>query len=253
MNIEKITYSSWKDFQKCKYYYKIKHIDKVRMPFVGTVNTAFGKAIHYCLEIGIPAKLKREKLDEMFIEFFDNDIKKERIIIPNRDEWIEKSKKILDDFWRFSFPKLKDNVKSAEWKFYLPMLGGKFKIVGIIDHITNTKNGIGVIDYKTGKLKKMERENKMQLRIYSIACEMQFNQVPEWLSLYYVEHNKCLDYFPTKKDNEETIEELIGFYNNIIAMKEEDFEPNLDSCYKFCDHKNHCKHLVGEEDSGIVR
>lgn len=254
MFINKISYTSWKDFQKCKYYFKMKHIDKIRLPFVGTVHTAFGKSIHYCFEVGIPKKLERKEMDKIFDEYFEKELKAQNILLPNKEEWKTKGRKVLDDFWNKSFNKLKNNVYSVEKRFNISFLNGSFSIVGFVDHITNTKSGgLGIIDYKTGKLKKLTDESEMQLSIYSLAIEKLLNIVPEWMCLYYVEHDKILYSFSNKKRNQETEEKLIGFYNNIKSMKEEDFTVTKESknCF-MCDFKNICKHIIGEGEQGTI-
>lgn len=255
MFIEKISYSSWKDFQKCQYMYLQKHIKGIRLPFVGTKNTCFGTAIHYALERGIPMKMKVSEAGLEFIMAFNRELKKSNVILPDKDEWIMKGHSLLENFWEKYFNKFKDNVRKTEWKFKLPLANGKFTINGIIDHITQTKkDGWGIIDWKSGKYKKQNDESEMQLSLYSLALEKLFGVIPEWLALFYLEHDKINFSYRNEKQNRDTEASMIGFYNNIIGMKEEDFVPNLDSCFKFCDYKNTCKHRAGDENGcGQIR
>lgn len=191
MNISKISYSSWKDYQKCQYYYLQKHVKGIRLPFIGTVHSAFGVSIHYVLEKTIPNKMERALANQIFLTKFDEELLKSKVILPNKDEWIQKANKILDNFWLKHFNKLKNNVYKTEWKFKIPMLENKYIIVGIIDHCTFTKaGGIGVIDYKTGKSHKPNEQNAMQLSMYSLAIEKSLNLIPEWFCLMYLEHDE---------------------------------------------------------------
>jgi RecB family exonuclease len=169
-------------------------------------------------------------------------------------EWKEKGKKTIYNFWDKNFKKLFNKIYNVEWKFNIPLYDGKFRITGIIDHITNTKNdNWGIIDWKTGKYKKPNEESEMQLSFYSVAIEKQFNKIPEWFCLHYIEHDKTNFSFRNKEKNKETEEQLIRFYNLIGDMQENDFKPNFKSCNRFCDFKNTCKYIIGEDGCGQIR
>ena len=253
MYINKISYSSWKDFQKCQLYYLMKHVKNIRLPFTGTCHTVFGTSIHTCMEKGILENLPRVNMDKIFLDAFNKEIEKNKIIIAEKEDWIKRANNILDSFWSKYFNKLVKNIYKAEWKFKVPLLNGKFTINGIIDHCTYTKKGnIGVLDYKTGKLKSKNDESEMQLSMYSLAIEKLLGMIPEWLALFYLEHDKILWSFRDEKQNRETEEQLCGFYNKITLMEEKDFEPNSKSCH-FCDFKHLCEYIIGTDGEGVVR
>lgn len=253
MFIQKVSASSWKDYEKCQYMFLQKHLLNKRLPFVGTVHTCFGTACHYCTEVGIAQDLKREKMDNIFIQAFNKELVKSNIILPDNSEWMTRANFVLNNFWNKHHKKLVKDLFKTEWKFKIPLLDGKLSVNGIIDLCTITKNsGTGVIDYKTGKMKS-GKEYEMQLSIYSLAIQKLLGKIPDWFCLMFLEHDKNKFFYRDERDNKETEAKLVGFYNNITSMEEEDFKHNDKACF-FCDYKHTCKHICGDENgNGIVR
>jgi DNA helicase-2/ATP-dependent DNA helicase PcrA len=133
-----------------------------------------------------------------------------------REEYYEKGKKILREFY-----------KSHEGQWTIPVsLEGWFKIKvgnyllhGRIDRIDKLPDGtLEIIDYKTGKAKeKVTGEDKDQLLIYQIATE----QLPQYrhmgatqkLTFYYINDNIKVSFLGTP-------EELSGLKEKLISVIE---------------------------------
>src|SRR5947209_20449903 len=70
------------------------------------------------------------------------------------------------------------------------MVGG-VRVVGRIDVASRTaKGGVAIVDYKTGRAKDDEdADNSLQLSIYALAAQQEWNELPERIGFYNLETN----------------------------------------------------------------
>lgn len=116
--------------------------------------------------------------------------------------------------------------------------------VGYIDRINLTKNGIEIIDFKTGKYKDIRYQDFNQLGLYGIYIIKKYNLKSLKLRYVYVEHNK-----ENTLDIDNTfIENLISKYKGIINELEntKEFKQCKTKLCDYCPFKLHCFKDIGE-------
>jgi RecB family exonuclease len=158
-----------------------------------------------------------------------------------KDEYRKLGKKIIKDFYE-NFEKEKPEVfklgenLALELPFNLKL--GEHTMFGVIDRIDKTKDGIEIIDYKTGNAKdKLDAEAKEQLLIYQIALLDLFKIKSVKLTYYYLEEGKKLSFLGTDAEIKNQKEKIIS---EIESIKNSEFEPTPGWQCQYCDFKDIC-------------
>ncbi len=174
----------------------------------------------------------------------------------NKEEYYKKGKQILKDFYA-QFEKnppkiLKINPSTPfdtaqgmssgqgtlalELPFNLKI--GDYILFGVIDRIDELKDGVEIIDYKTGQLKdKLDFENKEQLLIYQIAAQEVLKIKPKELSYYYLDDNKKTSFLGTEKEITTQKEKII---EEIEKIKNSEFNATPGWQCQYCDFRDIC-------------
>jgi len=258
------SFSQLAAFDKCPLQYKFGFI--LRVPTRGKAVFSFGKTMHntfynflkYANEnsdrsqtnlFGFDAKAVKDKkvkaldFDDLVKIFEENWI----------DEWYENKKqkedyrklgrKIIKDFYEDFLnnpPKILkvDNALALEMPFNLKI--GEHTLYGVVDRIDEEKDGVAIIDYKTGESKeKLSADDKEQLLIYQIAAEEIFKLNPQKLVYHYLTDNKKAEFIGTEKEKSQLKEKIL---EEIEEMKSSKFEAKPSHLCKFCDFKDVCDH-----------
>ena len=115
-------------------------------------------------------------------------------------------------------------------------------VKGFIDRVERTPEGnYVVIDFKTGyqsETKNSIKEN-IQMNVYCLAILEKFGALPHRASLFYVKHEKMVDYFP---DSEQLEKQKMRLTSMIDAVLLERFpgSPAYQTC-RFCDYEALCE------------
>ena len=256
------SYSQLAAFEKCPLQYKFGFILKV--PVRGKAVFSFGKTMHNTLYEFLKSvnENKNANQENLFREagghpmsfgghrvsfkdlekiFENNWIDEWYPDKKNKEEYHKKGKQILKDFYK-EFSKnppeiLKiNNSLALELPFNLKI--GDYKLFGVIDRIDNGKDGIEIIDYKTGQSKdKLDFENKEQLLIYQIAAEEVLKIKPKELTYYYLDDGKKASFLGTEQELEKQKKKII---EEIEKIKNSQFEPIPGWQCQYCDFKDIC-------------
>ena len=261
------SFSQLAAFEKCPLQYKFAYIYKV--PTKGKAVFSFGKTIHNTLYefLKLVNEEKAISQDNLFEKKADEKIKEHLKTEPSNilnfedlvriykqewiDEWYESQtqkqeyyklgKKILKGFYE-KFLKDKPNILKVngtialELPFKLKI--GKYVVFGVIDRIDKLKDGIRIIDYKTGAFKeKLLLKDKQQLLIYQIALEDVFGIKPTELGYYYLEEGKIVSFLGKDIEKQKQKEKILL---NIEKIKQSDFKANPGWQCKFCDFRDIC-------------
>ena len=133
------------------------------------------------------------------------------------------------------------NILGVEVQFELSIKNIKFR--GVIDRIDKNSDGsIDIIDYKTSKQSKTERQakNDLQLAIYLLACKAMYKDVSEfYLNLYFLRNRK---YVRIKHD----VDQIKKIENKIIEnveniQKESDFHAKESLLCEWCYYWKECE------------
>ena len=244
------SYSQLAAFEKCPLQYKFGFILKV--PTKGKAVFSFGKTMHNTLEkflkwVNDPAfaKASAGKKKNLFVElekiYEKNWIDEWYDSQKQKDEYFKKGKDILKEFYtQFSKnpPKiLRINGNPAlEMPFNLKV--GEHTLFGVIDRIDEGKDGISIIDYKTGQSKdKLDFEAKGQLLIYQIAAQEVLHLKPKHLAYYYLDDGKMASFLGSDQD---IAEQKAKILEEIEKIKNSEFEPTPGWQCQYCDFKDIC-------------
>jgi DNA helicase-2/ATP-dependent DNA helicase PcrA len=257
------SFSQLAAFAKCPLQYKFGFILKV--PIKGKAVFSFGKTMHQTFydflklanESGKnqqpalfeSAKVKTENKKNIPLDLKDLNSLYEKNWLDDwyeskaqKEEYYKLGKKILKDFYQ-EFQKNPPKILrlsdflALEMPFNLKI--GGHKLYGVIDRMDEEKEGVVIIDYKTGKAKeKLAAEDKEQLLIYQIAVEELFKLKPKELVYYYLNDNKKVSFLGSDKEKENLKEKIA---ERIEAIKKSDFKPTPGWQCNFCDFKDICE------------
>ncbi|MCX6721652.1 MAG: UvrD-helicase domain-containing protein, partial [Candidatus Staskawiczbacteria bacterium] len=267
---EHFSYSQLAAFEKCPLQYKFGFILKV--PTRGKAVFSFGKTMHNTLDeflkwVNEEKKPIQENLFGLVLDTDagekvkntkksknkDNNFKKlEELYEKNWiDEWYgskteketyyKNGERIIKEFYKqFSKnqPKiLKINGQSAlEMPFNLKI--GEHTLYGVIDRIDEEKDGITIIDYKTGQSKdKLDFDAKEQLLIYQIAAQEVLHLKPKKLAYYYLDDGKFASFLGSDAD---IANQKAKILEEIAKIKNSEFEPTPGWQCQYCDFKDIC-------------
>ena len=264
------SYSQLAAFEKCPLQYKYAFI--LRVPVKGKAMFSFGKTMHSVLyQFLKQANEARKAKQENLFGFEDAGRELETKFPPGNlvsltniyeqawiDEWYENKKqkddyyklgkdiirKFYDDFSKSPPKILRINDEIAlEMPFNLKI--GSHTLRGQIARIEEAggglpagRQGIAIIDYKTGRAKeKLDSDGKEQLLIYQIAAEEVFGLKPIELTYHYLEESKKASFLGSEKEKAELKEKIL---QEIEAIKNSDFAPTPGWQCSFCDFRDIC-------------
>jgi DNA helicase-2/ATP-dependent DNA helicase PcrA len=260
-----LSFTQLKAFKKCPLQYKFAHI--LNIPVRGKPTFSFGKTIHNTLHEFVKL-IDRDKNVVQAGLFGSNEKTKQKTGNKSlslsdltglyKKNWIDdwyRSKKQKQEYYKLGKKIIKDFYKrfmAEQPKIFKingdPALEKEFKLKvsdnilkGKIDRIDEAKEGIEIIDYKTGKYKeKLSSEEKQQLLIYQIAAEQVLDLKPVKLSYYYLEEGKKTSFLGSEKDKEKQKQEIITMAQKI---KSSNFDATPGWQCKSCDFQDICNHV----------
>ena len=188
--LKNFSFSQLNSFKTCPLQYKYKYVLKI--PTTSTAVESFGISIHKTLQKFYSKFVKNKKIyeKELLNIYKENWTPIGYLNIDHQNRMRKEGEKMLSNYYKkFHHPKLK--VIALEKLFKIKVSNDVF-LIGTIDRVDEiNKNGIEIIDYKTGK-KPNENELKksLQLSIYSLAAidKNLFNKKLENINLtfYYL-------------------------------------------------------------------
>lgn len=228
----------------CPLKYKYQYVLKIPTNPAG--QASLGTSVHNTLE-------------QFYTEYMNNkNIKKERLLELFDESWIpvgftsksdernskEAGKKMLLNYYK-TFHTKTLNILDLEKAFKIKVgSGDDIFINGKIDRLDSTsKNGIEIVDYKTGKTQEEKKlKNSLQLSIYLLAATDKglYNKKLSDVSLtfYYLQDNKKITVDQTEETLQKAKENILEAVDNIKA---ENFKPKKGPACNFCQFKMICE------------
>jgi len=224
------SYSSASLFKQCPRRWKHKYIDKLPDP---TGEAALvGTFAHDVLEqlceqepaLRTEAKAK-EIAGKNWTKFAENtDFKKLELDEESQRAFRWKTWEAIQGLWHLEDP-TKVAVEATEQKLSTSLSGVPF--FGIVDRLDRNKDGLTVVDYKTGKVR---NDNIDQVLLYSAAVTSQTGEQPSKARLLYL-GNKEINPRIIETDVSEdlidkVVEDLSDTWKKLNAdLDSEEFEP----------------------------
>jgi RecB family exonuclease len=196
-------------FEDCQKKFEYKYV--YNMPedkMVSWEAVQLGSFVHHVLEKGVKGKFS--KVEEFLL--FANELH----LIP---EWegidIEAARQMIEVFYERNKDKFSEESKTEQ---LLEMELGGIKFKGFADRIDFSSEGVGIIDYKTGKSQVMPKHRNWQLGFYALAAS-KFGKVKR-VTLDMLRQEKPLSFIVDEQGN--AVEEVEGRMKfNIYKVEEE--------------------------------
>src|SRR3989344_2039890 len=251
----KYSHSKLTTFEQCKYKYKLKYIDKVKVEIPTTIEAFIGDLVHRTLE-KLHTDLKYQKLNELneLLKFYNELWEKEYTIEIRivKDYSQENYKKMGEKFITVYYNKYKPfdqiTILGLETEDILTLPDGNAYDIRI-DKLGCKDNIYYICDYKTNnKLKNQEEaDSDRQLAMYSIWVKNKFKDAKKVFLLWHMLA------FDKEIVSERSDEELKKLQEKIISLIKEienckNFPQNVTKLCDYCDFKEICPSFKHEAE-----
>jgi putative RecB family exonuclease len=241
-------------FVGCPMKYRFQYIESV--PTLPSGAMVRGSFVHRVLEL-LLARDRDERTNDAVREDFDTAKQEFKL----RDDWRmlaldatdeesfwESSRECVRAYYRIERPADANIVHLEKW-VSAPL--GEFEVAGFIDRLERDHQGLVVSDYKTSvpKSAQYSTDNFRQLTYYAMMCEVQMNETPHSVRVYYLGGGK--DEYPRDKrvvskvvtadSIAEVRETARQVYGAIEAGKSTgEFATNVTKLCDWCDYQQWC-------------
>ncbi|MEI7961985.1 MAG: PD-(D/E)XK nuclease family protein, partial [archaeon] len=241
------SHSKLSTFQACKYQYKLKYVDRIKVDIPTTIEMFMGSCVHKALE-KLYKDLKYKKLNS-----------KEDILNFYKEEW---GKQWSDDILIVKdYPKENYKIMGEEFLVnyydeYAPF--NQFTIIGLeteerlrlsdgsfyhvrIDRLASIEGTYYVCDYKTNSKMKsqVEADSDRQLAMYSLWVKNYFKDAQRVVLLWHMlAFNKEISSERTNLQLKELEGEVVSLIKEIESTKE--YPTSVTSLCDYCVYKNLC-------------
>jgi len=239
-----ITYLSFSQvdvFDKCPLLYRYRYIQKIPAPPAAAA--VFGSTIHQTLRDFYQAALDGKKpTKKNLLTILEKNWLDEGYASKVHERRMKKeAERMLKKFYDKGYDP--DRLpKYLEQQFVIKAKTG-LRIGGRIDRIDETKSGMEIIDYKTGKvIDQKDLDKSLQMSVYALAATDPgvLGQNPEdvILSFYFLDKGE-------KKSTSRTKEQLVKAKKEIVEKAKEieksKFEPTPGVWCDFCEYRLICE------------
>ncbi len=237
--VDKISYTDLEAFDACPlqfYYRKI-----LRIPSPTSPHQMLGQVIHAVLENGVRMMMRGIPADlDSLVADFHSRWKKIRLGDPDQKERMgQRGAELLAEFIR-----MQDELIGipAELEKFFEIELNSAKLVGRIDRVNKSPEGLTVIDYKTGNKGSKKLDDDLQLPIYSLACKELFREYPVDTMIMFLGdgqiHRASID--------AETLEEVkTQIEEKIAAINESEFGATPGNPCRTCEYAGICPAKAG--------
>lgn len=241
-------------FVGCPMKYRFQYIESA--PTLPSEAMVRGSFVHRVLELlltrGRDARTidaAREDFDIAQREFRSrDDWRLLALDAADQEHFWESSRECVRSYYRIERPTDANIVQLEKW-VSAPL--GEFEVGGFIDRLERDHQGLVVSDYKTSAPKSAQysTDNFRQLTYYAMMCEVQMNETPHSVRVYYLGGGK--DEYPRDKrvvskvvtadsiaEVRETARQVYGAIESGKSTGE--FATNVTKLCDWCDYKQWC-------------
>lgn len=236
-------------FENCPLKYKYQYIDRLVATLGATIEAFMGNRVHEALEkLYRYLNMTRVMTVEELVDYYGANWEKQwedniRIIKKEygADEYRDKGRKCLEDYYRRHYPFERGRTIGIEKKVVVNLGKGRM-LGGIIDRLVSLDGGMYEIhDYKTSSRLPTQgkADGDRQLALYQMAVQSMWNDVEKTeLVWHYLVFDKEIRSTRTQQD----LDELKAKVNRIIDTIEStrEFEPRKSALCSWCEFENVC-------------
>lgn len=187
LELNHISYSQIDVYLTCPLKYKYQYI--LQVPTKPHSALSYGISIHNTLQQFHLFNMKGHKigLSALLNLYEENFLNRGYDSLEHRKKRFVTGKKALKKYFNIWKQQFTGRPIFLEKTFWIKI--DDFFLKGRIDRIDESKQGLELIDYKTGETKDQEKVDKdAQLTIYAMASQRLFGKLPDNLSLYFVDN-----------------------------------------------------------------
>lgn len=232
-----LSHSSISLYTDCPQKYKFKYVDK--LPEKPKSFFSFGRSVHSALEFfyNVPA-LPAPRLDQVLARFKADWLSEGYKDAEQETEHYQEGERILRAFYAKHIGDFQPPF-FAEYKFDIQVDG--VPVTGYVDRIDRAgKDGISIVDYKTGKSFSEDRvRTDAQLTMYQMACEELLGMKVESLTFYHLNSLTPMSAPAHSKKQVAELRTRVATVADSISKGLFDPKPEERKC-GWCDFKPHC-------------
>ena len=242
-------------FENCKYQYKLRYIDRVKVDVATTIECFMGSLVHATLE-----KLYKDKgngcdlTKKELLEYYDKEWDKQytdNIQITKTEYTANNYKKqgrtFIEEYYDTYAPFEELKILGLETSDFLKLGSNSYSIR--IDKLACKGNTYYICDYKTNsKMLEQEKADKdRQLAMYSLWIKQKYPDAKKIILLWHMlKFNKEVTSTRTSEELRNLRKETIGKINEIIACKQ--YPPNITALCDYCVYKHLCPSFKHEAE-----
>jgi len=234
-------------FENCKYQYKLRYIDRVKVDVPTTIECFMGSAVHDALEKLYKDKmhgkdLTKKQLLDYYKKEWDNKFSKDIKITKKEyisENYKKQGKKFIEDYFDTYTPFEDLKILGLETNNFLKLGTNTYSIR--IDKLACKKDTYYICDYKTNSqmLDQEKADKDRQLAMYSLWVKQKYPDAKKVILLWHMlKFNKEVTSVRTYDQLRELRKETIGKINEITACCE--FPPNITGLCDWCVYKHLC-------------
>jgi len=215
-----VSASSLKDYKQCNYSYPFRREGRRDWP----TNTPLvkGLVIHDAIDRYERGELEQKEMEEWAMQAFLQGISNNNVEFTKWDDitkLIKSVKKLIQNYFKYK----KGVLMESELPFCIPMFttqGVEFNLVGKIDQIVELRDGICVVDLKTGREMPTDFEimGDYQFTIYGFAYDHLYGTPPAGVYNFQLNHGKYVKYERTQQHMDELTVVLDNMVNHIHSI-----------------------------------
>ena len=167
---------------KCRRKYYHKYLQ--RIPENESIEMLLGIIVHQTIE----DKLSNQ--DKNIEDIFDIKWKKQEKKINKLKHKNSDTKKLYDEYKEMALNWEKDFDQNAVYECEIPLRSEKYKVMGIIDEKSEKDGKVRILDNKTSKHEKMNKDYETQLAIYALLFKENFKKLPDYIGVRFLRSGK---------------------------------------------------------------
>ena len=231
--------SGLQTYSNCPAQYKFSNV--LRVPSMARTYFQLGSVVHEVIERLTTQELEgtpptKERAFEMLEHFWSSAAYASK---QKEAEHKKQAQQMLETYLAWN-ERNENEIIGAEMKFAFTLNGRS--VMGYIDRVERTPVGeYVVLDYKTGYPRESKNTIKqnIQMNVYALAVLEKFGALPKRVSLYYVKHDKMVDYLPTQDNVEQQQARLSEMIDNVV-LEQFPALPSYQTC-RSCSYQPLCE------------
>jgi len=232
-------------YRTCPRQYRYRYVDG--LPTLMTVQMAFGRVIHdtlgemhrRCVESNRPLEIDHG-LGE-FRRRWQDIIESEGSVFESSDQAASEYPKLAESILRGFVEDFRVRILPLAVEFPFAVRWGDETLIGFVDRIDETDDGIEIVEFKTGKRKPCRREvdEDLQLLLYTYGVGETLG-LPVRRAVYH--HLRSGSSLPTERGRHVCAQQVDDILSRVVPAIQAGRHPPRNGWWcRFCDYRQICE------------